>query len=296
MTVFDTHAPYTLHYVCNNCLTDVGYMPFGGDLTPAMSEGFDSGPHQPTSSVSASHTSPSIPAEGDWLEASDLDGGRWVRAEDMEAMWGQDAPLALVSNASSLALHPPLTAAPTAPLSSGAADEPSPKRLRLSTSPIRTKGSELPVAAHHAMISTSQPVDTMASSQPASKDDTQFTDPNAESEDDTGSSGDISASLRPMHPDRQQAASSPHSAGSVSDGDEADDPDFDEAAQASSQGVESDNESESSDGFEGVPSRYCLNCMSRMYLGEVLCLVRTLLTFAYRARHSLSCHALRWLT
>lgn len=251
-------------------------MTFEGVVTPGNSEGPDSCSRQPSPSVSASRTSPSIPAEGDWLEASDLDGERWVKAEDMEALWGQDVPLALMSNASS-AGFPSLVAEPSALVQPIHADEPSPKRLRLSTSPIRIKASASntpSVAAHHAMISTTYPIDIMATSQQASKDETLFKDPNAaaESEDDTGSSGDVSASLRPMHTLRQQPASSHHSAGSASDG-IADDPDFAEATQASSQGAVSDDDSDSSDGFEGVPTRYCINCMSRMYLGEALCLV-----------------------
>lgn len=274
-----------------------GKMRFEGDFTPANSEGPESCSRQPTSSVSASHTSPSIPAEGDWLEASDLDGERWIEADDMEALWGQDAPLVLASNATS-AGFPVLSAGAAVPLGQHHVDEPSPKRLRLSSSPLRVKASDThstgpSVAAHHAMIAVPHPVDALQTSRLASREDTMFTDPNAaiESEDDTGSSGDVSASLRPMHATGQQPASSQHSAGSASDLDEADDPDFNEATQASSQGADSDNGSESSDGFEGMPSRYCINCMSRMYLGEVLCLVRE---SACCTEHNAWCGFLCW--
>lgn len=251
-----------------------------GNLTPVHIPSPDSCSHPPSPSVSASHTSPSIPAEGDWLEASDLDGERWVQAEDMDALWGQDNPIALMSNATSIG-YPGQVAQAAAPVQPDAADEPLPKRPRLSTSPIRIKASAgIPsVAAHHAMISVVHPTGTIATSHSAGKHQPLLADPSApvDGEDDTGSSGDVSASLRPMHTVLQQSASSHHSAGTVSDED-ADDPDFAEATQASSQGADSDDGSESSDGFEGMPSRYCINCMSRMLVGEVLCEV---MLFAY---------------
>ncbi len=62
------------------------------DLAPANSEDSPrSGSNLRSSSLSLSQNSPSIPAEGDWVEAADLDGDRWVKAEDMDDMWGDAA-------------------------------------------------------------------------------------------------------------------------------------------------------------------------------------------------------------
>ncbi len=282
------------------------------DMAPANSEdGPDSVSNHRSSSLSLSQNSPSIPAEGDWVEAADLDGDRWVKAEDLEDKWGEAAlPPPRTSRVNDLDSYPHTSQldadAPQSGLDSQqpAVDfnlqsrvnsatmpvddvietsAPSPKRPRLSSSPMRVKSPAYPTdkpsyASHHALI----PIDPLAdvlvvalsSAYPASKEETVFTEAvagsNADSEDDTGSSGDVSASLRQFHAARQ-AHVSPHSimAGSAS----GDDNLGSQEAQASSHGFDSDDDSESSDGFEGVPSQYCINCMSRMYLGDVMCLV-----------------------
>lgn len=243
------------------------------------SDGPDSFSRQPSSSASASQDSPSIPVEGDWLEASDLDGDRWVKAEDIDSLWGQPPAAASLNTLPGPAVNSVTFIAAAAAADAAASDEPSPKRLRLSASPIRVKASDQQPSSMVVAHTTVNPAaGTTATSQHPSREDTLFTelDADAESEDDTGSSGDVSASLRPLQAGGQQPASMQHSAGSVSEVDEADDPDFREmAAQATSQSFSYDDDSESSDGFEGAPSRRCINCMSRMYLGELMCLVST---------------------
>ncbi len=280
------------------------------DLAPANS--YDS-PHSDSnlrsSSLSLSQNSPSIPAEGDWVEAADLDGDRWVKAEDMDDMWGDAALPSRTVRVNDLdtypsTIHPAFDAPPGGADSQQpavdfdlqsranstqaddiiAASAPLPKRARKQSSPVRFKPSQQAsvkpfLASHHALTPAEPSTDpsgvfTLSSPHP-SKDETLFTEQTAnseiDSEDDTGSSGDVSASLRQFHAARQAHASSPHSiiAGSVS----GDDNVGSQEGQASSHGFDSDEDSESSDGFEGVPSRHCINCMSRMYLGDVLCMV-----------------------
>ena len=273
-----------------------------------------------SSSLSLSQNSPSIPAEGDWVEAADLDGERWVKAEDMDDMWGEGAMPQTRTRVNNLDTYPDMEAphhnvppAPavdfnvqsrvnssTLPLADTVdMSAPSPKRARLSASPIRVKSADKPsFASHHALIpadpSADQPAVTLSSAQPASKEETLFTEArcgsDADSEDDTGSSGDVSASLRQLHAARQALALSPHSGG-VAGSASGDDNLGSQEAQASSHGFDSDEESESSDGFEGVPSRYCTNCMSRMYLGDAICLVRPAVSNVSQSRALTASHA-----
>ncbi|KAL0033146.1 hypothetical protein WJX79_005419 [Trebouxia sp. C0005] len=278
------------------------------DLVPANSyDSPHSGSNLQSSSLSLSQNSPSIPAEGDWVEAADLDGDRWVKAEDMDDMWGDAALPSRTVRVNDLDIYPS-TVHPAFDAPPGGADSqqpavdfhlqsranstqadditaasvPPPKRARKQSSPVQFKPSQHAsvkplLASHHAATPADPSTDpsgvfTLSSPHPG-KDETLFTEQTAnseiDSEDDTGSSGDVSASMRQFHA-RQAHASSPHSitAGSVS----AEDNVGSQEGQASSHGFESDEDSESSDGFEGVPSRHCINCMSRMYLGDVLCM------------------------
>ncbi|DBB13710.1 TPA: hypothetical protein ACH3X3_000725 [Trebouxia sp. C0006] len=279
------------------------------DLVPANSyDSPHSGSNLRSSSLSLSQNSPSIPAEGDWVEAADLDGDRWVKAEDMDDMWGDAGLPSRTVRVNDLdtypsTLHPAFDAPPGGADSQQpavdfdlqsranstqaddiiAASAPQPKRARKQSSPVRFKPSQHAsvtpfLASHHALTPAEPSIDppgafTLSSPHP-SKDETLFTEQTADSEidseDDTGSSGDVSASLRQFHAARQAYASSPYSiiAGSVS----GDDNVGSQEGQASSHGFDSDEDSESSDGFEGVPSHHCINCMSRMYLGDVLCM------------------------
>ncbi|KAL0025680.1 hypothetical protein WJX77_003831 [Trebouxia sp. C0004] len=278
------------------------------DFAPANSEDSPcSGSNLRSSSLSLSQNSPSIPAEGDWVEAADLDGDRWVKAEDMDDMWGDAALPSRTVRVNDLdtypsTIHPHFDAPPGGAGSQQpaadfdlqsranstqadgiiAASAPPPKRSRKQSSPLRSKPSQHAsvkpfLASHHALTPAEPSADplglfTLSSPHP-SKDETLFTEQIANSgidtEDDTGSSGDVSASLRQFHAAKAHA-SSPHSliAGTAS----GDDNVGSQEGQASSHGFDSDEDSESSDGFEGVPSRHCINCMSRMYLGDVLCM------------------------
>lgn len=283
-----------------------------GELAPASSEdGLESVSNHRSSSLSLSQNSPSIPAEGDWMEAADLDGDRWVNAEDMDNTWGdaaQPPPSTMrVNDLDTYADNSHLD--PDAPHSGVDAQQPavdfnlqsrvnsatmqaddvvetsapSAKRARRQSFPMRLKPSDFSlhqpsVASHHALIpadpSTDLPHATLSSPRP-SKEETLFTEAiagsNVDSEDDTGSSGDISADPRQIHTCRQALASSPHGviAGSVSGEEEV----GSQEAQASSHGSGSDEDSELSDDYDGVPSQYCINCMSRTYLGDMMCLV-----------------------
>ena len=268
---------------------------------PTNSDEVASGSPQRSSSLSFSQDSPSLPAEGDWLEAEDLDGDRWVKAEDIDNMWGEAAVPAFPSNrvnniqsfpdSANLGTHAfHATQPPAVDLNMHArpgaaampeedkikASEPSPKRARLSTSPSPFKSSP---HTHHTVIpvklSPDLPDLELSSSHP-SKEETLFTDaaPGSvvDSEDDTGSSGDVSASLRQLHAASTDNASSPHSegmAGSAS----GDDMLGSQEDQASSHDYDTDDGSESSDGFGGTPLHICVNCTNRMCVGDVICLV-----------------------
>lgn len=266
-------------------------------------DGLDSASPQRSSSLTLSHSSPSVPAEQDWLEAEDLDGDRWVRAEDMDNMWGDAALPASHSNrVNNLGLLPENTtpnvcASQPSPgpqhqavgfsMQSGPVNsftlmedqvetsEPSPKRARLSSSPSPFKSSP---CAHHAVmpVKLSPDLPDLGQSPHPGKEETLFTDDAAsgsalDSEDDTGSSGDVSASVRHLHPLTQADASSPTSeniAASAS-GDDL----LGQEQEASSQDYDSDEGSESSDGFEGIASRVCVNCTGRIFAGDMICLV-----------------------
>lgn len=276
------------------------------DLFVAESDdGADSASPQRSSSLTLSHSSPSIPAEQDWLEPEDLDGDRWVRAEDMDNMWGDAALPASHSNrVNNLDLftenaNPSMHASQFSPglqpqrvglsMQSGPVSssmliedqvetsEPSSKRARLSSSPSPFKSSP---SAHHTVVPvkpSSDLPDTSHSPHP-SKEETLFTDDAAsgsarDSEDDTGSSGDVSASMRHLHAPTQADASSPTSAGIAASA-SGDDLLGSQEHPASSHDYDTDEGSESSDGFEGVASRVCVNCTGRIYAGDMLCLVR----------------------
>ncbi|KAL0054472.1 hypothetical protein WJX82_009324 [Trebouxia sp. C0006] len=222
------------------------------DLVPANSyDSPHSGSNLRSSSLSLSQNSPSIPAEGDWVEAADLDGDRWVKAEDMDDMWGDAGLPSRTVRVNDLdtypsTLHPAFDAPPGGADSQQpavdfdlqsranstqaddiiAASAPQPKRARKQSSPVRFKPSQHAsvtpfLASHHALTPAEPSIDppgafTLSSPHP-SKDETLFTEQTADSEidseDDTGSSGDVR-----------------------------------------------------------VPSHHCINCMSRMYLGDVLCM------------------------
>ena len=259
---------------------------------------------QRSSSLTLSQSSPSIPAEQGWLEAEDLDGDRWVRAEDMDDMWGDAALPASHSNrVNNLDLFP-RSATPkmhgsryspspqpqpvglsmrSGPVSSSKpiedqaeTSEPSPKRARLSSSPNPFKSSPY---AHHTVVPVKPSSDLpgVGHSPRLSKEGTLFTDDAASgsapsSEDDTGSSGDISASMRHLHAPIQADASSPTSEGIAASA-SGDDLLGSQEPPASSCEYDTDDGSESSDGFQGVASRICVNCTSRIYAGDMLCLV-----------------------
>ena len=275
------------------------------DLFAAESDdGVDSASPQRGSSLTLSQSSPSIPAEQDWLEAEDLDGDRWVRAEDMDNMWGDAAlPVSHSNRVNNLDLFPS-SATPnihacqsspstqpqplglsmqSGPVSSSMpiedkaeTSEPSPKRARLSSSPSPFKSSP---CAHHTVIpvKSSSDLHDVGHSPHPSKEETLFTDDAAsdsalDSEDDTGSSGDVSASMRHLHAPTQADASSPTSEGIAASA-SGDDLLGSQEHPASSHDYDTDEGSESSDGFEGVASRVCVNCTGRIYAGDVLCLV-----------------------
>lgn len=267
-------------------------------------DGLDSGSAQRSSSLTLSHSSPSVPAEQEWLEAEDLDGDRWVRAEDMDNMWGDAALPASHSNrVNNLELLPEsntpnVRASQSSPgperqavgfsMQSGPVNsftliedqvetsEPFPKRARLSSSPSPFKSSP---CAHHAVIPVklSPDLPDLGQSPHPSKEETLFTDDAAsgsalESEDDTGSSGDVSASVRHLHTPTQADASSPTSEGIAASA-SGDDLLGQDEQEASSQDYDSDEGSESSDGFEGIASRVCVNCTGRIFAGDMICLV-----------------------
>ena len=252
-----------------------------------------------SSSFSQSQNSPSIPAERDWIEAVELDSDRWVKAEDLDQLWGEAAipkrrtevnNLNVFAHASNPDMHCSHT---TVSLQQPVVDsseqqrrasmpltdildtlQPAHKRARLSASPIRVRSPALDTevtARQHILVPVHPSADLLAPTQPANKEETVLTEPAAGSDSDTGSSGDVSASMRQLEVSGHADIGSPLSGivGSAS-GDEQ----FgSQEAQASSRDFDSEDDSESSDGFEGVPSCYCINCMSRMYPGDVLCLV-----------------------
>lgn len=280
-----------------------------GDELAAADSGdrLDSASPERTSSLSMSQNSPSIPAEQDWLEAEDLDGDRWVRAEDMDNMWGEAALPASHSNrVNNLHMFPrgPTLAmyasqVPCGPqphvldlgMQSGLAStsmpiedheeplEPSPKRARLSFSPSPFKSSP---CAHHTVIPVKPPPDLphlALAPRHLSREETLFTSDPAlgsaiDSEDDTGSSGDVSGSIRHLRAPVLADASSPTSEGVVGSA-SGDDLLGSQDYQASSHeyGSDTDEESEFSDEFEGVASQICVNCTARIYAGDVICLV-----------------------
>lgn len=265
-------------------------------------DGLDSGSPHRSSSLTLSHTSPSVPAEQDWLEAEDLDGDRWVRAEDMDNMWGDALPASHSNRVNNLELLPEsntpnVRASQPSPgqqqqavgfsMQSGPVSsftliedhvetsEPSPKRARLSSSPSPFKSSP---CAHHAVIPVklSPDLPDLGQSPHPSKEEPLFTDDAAsgsalDSEDDTGSSGDVSASVRHLHAPTHGDASSPTSEGiaASASGDDL----LGQEQEVSSQDYDSDEGSESSDGFEGVASRVCVNCTGRIFAGDMICLV-----------------------
>ena len=274
------------------------------DMAPTTSDdGLDLASAEQSSSLSLSQNSPSIPAEGDWLEAEDLDRDRWVKPEDIDSMWGDAALPALSNRVNNLdsaqnntilnayapntttATHPPAFdfSLQSRPDSAAWPDgdqpkalEPSPKRARLSSSPSPFKS---PARTHHTVIPVKPPPDlaeVAVSSPHPSKEETLFTDTAqgspVDSQDDTGSSGDVSASLRQLHAASTADASSPHSEG-VTGSASVDDMLGSQEDQASSHDYETDDGSESSDGFEGVAMRFCVNCTSRMHAEDVICLV-----------------------
>lgn len=260
---------------------------------------------QRSSSLSLSQNSPSIPAEQDWLEAEDLDGDRWVRAEDMDNMWGEAAVPASHSNrvnnldsfprSPTLLMHAsqatpqpqlldldmhsglPSTSMPVE--DTAEPSEPSPKRARLSSSPNPFKS--LP-CAHHTVVpvkpSPDLPHKALACRRPGREETLLTCDPAlgsaCDSEDDTGSSGDVSGSMRRLHAPILADASSPTSEGVVGSA-SGDDLLGSQDYQASSHeyGTDTDEESEFSDGFEGVAAHICVNCTARIYAGDVICLV-----------------------
>lgn len=262
-------------------------------------------PQRSSSSLLLSQNSPSLPADGDWLEAEDLDADRWVKAQDIDNMWGEAAVPASRSNrVSNLQSFPDsanldthafhATQPPAVDFNMQSrlgkpeednieSSEPSPNRARLSNSPSPFKSSP---HTHHTVIPVklSPDLPDLALSSPhPSKEETLFTDaaPGSivDSEDDTGSSGDVSASLRQLHAASTDNASSPHSegmAGSAS----GDDMLGSQEDQASSHDYGTDNGSESSDGFDGAPVHICVNCTNRMYVGDVICLVSTQVFFS----------------
>ena len=269
-----------------------------------MDDRADSASPQRSSSLTLSQSSPSIPAEQDWLEAEDLDGDRWVRAEDMDNMWGDAALPASHSNrvnnlnlfprsanpsmhasqsspspqpqALGLSMYPGPVSSSTPIEDQVKTSEPSPKRARLSSSPSPFKS---PPCAHHTVIPVkpSSDLPDVGHSPHPSKEETLFTDdaPSGSalsSEDDTGSSGDVSASMRHLHAPIQADASSPTSEGIAASA-SGDDLLGSQEHPASGHGYDADEGSESSDGFEGVASHICVNCTGRIYAGDMLCLV-----------------------
>ena len=276
------------------------------DLFAAESDdGGNSASPQRSSSLTMSQSSPSIPAEQDWLEPKDLDGDRWVRAEDMDSLWGDAALPASHSNrVNNLDLftenaNPGMHASQFSPslqpqrlglsMHSGPVSssmliedqvetsEPSPKRARLSSSPCPFKSSPF---SHHTIIPVkpSSDLPDAGHSPHPSKEETLFTDDAAsgsalDSEDDTGSSGDVSASMRHLHVPTQADASSPTSEGIAASA-SGDDLLGSQEPPASSHDYDTDEGSESSEGFEGVATRVCVNCTGRIYAGDMLCLVR----------------------
>ena len=261
-------------------------------------------PHR-SSFLSLSQNSPSIPAEQDWLEAEDLDGDRWVRAEDMDNMWGSAAlPAAHSNRVNNLDMFPS-NATPDVHASqsipgpqprrfdlnrqSGPASssmpvedqaelsEPSPKRARLSSSSPSPFNSS--PHAHHEVIPVklSPNMPDLGHSPHPSKEETLVTDDTAsgsalDSEDDTGSSGDVSASMRQLNAPTQADASSPTSEG-IAGSASGDDLSGSQEYQASSHDYDTDEGFESSDGFDGIASHICVNCTARIYAGDVICLV-----------------------
>ncbi|KAL3136994.1 hypothetical protein ABBQ32_006589 [Trebouxia sp. C0010 RCD-2024] len=261
---------------------------------------------QRSSSLSLSQNSPSIPAEQDWLEAEDLDGERWVRAEDMDNMWGDAAvPLSHSNRVNNLAISPRsptllMHASQATPqlqpqlldldMQSGLPSismpvedtaepsEPSPKRARLSSSPSPFKSSP---RAHRTVIPVKPPPElphkALACRHPSREETLLTSDPAIgsarDSEDDTGSSGDASGSMRQLHAPILPDASSPTSEGVVGSA-SGDDLLGSQDYQASSHeyGTDTDEESDISDGFEGIAAHICVNCTARIYAGDVICL------------------------